>query len=129
MFLFCYAQWPNYLQHVVFPSPSILQRYIEFHVHTIAMSKKLLKYGSFGTIVGHWLVIGHSSCFFRGARPSLSGLTCCSRLLKMLSFDCSCTSLLFPIGWSPYSFLCDDTCRNQYLSLLGHTTRYLYDVS
>ncbi len=53
MLLFCYAQWLNYLQHVVFPSPCILQRYIEFHVHTIVMLEKLLRYGSFGTIVGH----------------------------------------------------------------------------
>jgi hypothetical protein len=46
------------------------------------------------------LLSSHSSCFFMGVRPSLTGSMCCSHLLKMLSFDHSCTSLLFPMGQS-----------------------------
>jgi hypothetical protein len=37
MFSFCYAQRLNYLKRIVFPSPSILQYYTKFDVHTIAV--------------------------------------------------------------------------------------------
>jgi hypothetical protein len=50
---FCYAQWPNDLQHTIFPSLGILQRYTKFDVHTIAMLEKLLGSRSFGTTMGH----------------------------------------------------------------------------
>jgi len=40
-----YAQQPNYLQDIIFPSPSILQCYTEFDAHTITMLKKLLRLG------------------------------------------------------------------------------------
>jgi hypothetical protein len=53
MLSFCYAQWPNYLHHTIFPSPSILQRYTKFDACTITMLEKILGLGSFGTIVGH----------------------------------------------------------------------------
>jgi hypothetical protein len=53
MFSFCYAQWPSYLQCIIFPSPSILQCYTKFNVRTIAMLEKLLKSRSFGTTVSH----------------------------------------------------------------------------
>ncbi len=39
--------------------------------------------------------LSHSSSIFKGAKPSLSGLTCCPRLFRMLGFDRSYTSLLF----------------------------------
>jgi hypothetical protein len=53
MLSFCYAQQLSYLQHTIFPSPSILQCYGEFDAHTIVMLKKLLRSKSFGTMVGH----------------------------------------------------------------------------
>ncbi len=53
MLSLCYAQWPNYLHHTIFPSPSILQCYTKFDARTISMLEKLLGSGSFGTIVGH----------------------------------------------------------------------------
>jgi hypothetical protein len=53
MFMFYYAQWPNYLQCIVFPSLGILQHYIEFNVHTIVMLEKILVLGLFNTIMGH----------------------------------------------------------------------------
>jgi len=52
-FSFCYAQRPNYLQYIVFPSLGILQRYTEFDVRNIIMLEKQLGSISFGTIVGH----------------------------------------------------------------------------
>jgi hypothetical protein len=53
MFSFCYAQQLSYLKHIVFPSLGILQHYTKFDTCTIAMLEKLLRLGSFGTIVGH----------------------------------------------------------------------------
>ncbi len=51
-------------------------------------------------ILGHHngpfgLLLGHSSCFFKGVRPSLSGPTCYPYLILMLGFDRSCISLSF----------------------------------
>ncbi len=37
MFLLCYAERPCYLFHILFPSLSILQHYVEFNIHTIVM--------------------------------------------------------------------------------------------
>jgi len=71
----------------------------------------------------------HSSYFFRGTRPSFNTLTCCLRLFRMLGFDWYCTNVAFPIGWSPYSYWCNGTCRDWYLSLLGCTIGYLCDVT
>lgn len=51
--LLCYAQHLNYLLHTVFPSPSILQHYIEFDIHTIVTLKKLLDVRSFGDFFDH----------------------------------------------------------------------------
>jgi len=42
MFSFCYAQWPSYLQHIIFPSLNILQHYTKFDACTIVMLEKLL---------------------------------------------------------------------------------------
>jgi len=53
MFSLCYAQRPNFLQYIVFPSLVILQRYTKFDVHSIVMLEKQLGSRSFGTIVGH----------------------------------------------------------------------------
>ncbi len=45
--------WGCVIQRTVFPSPDILQCYIEFDVRTIVMLEKLLGSKNFGTIVGH----------------------------------------------------------------------------
>jgi hypothetical protein len=70
------------------------------------------------------LLLGHSSYFFLGVKPSFSGSTSYPRLFKMLGFDRIYTSFSFLIGWSPYSFWCGGTCKDWYLSLLGCITRY-----
>jgi hypothetical protein len=93
------------------------------------MLEKLLNSKSFGTIVGHFaccqIIIVASS---RG-RPSFSGPTCYSHLLRMLGFDCSYTIFSFLVGGSPYFFWCGGTCRDQYLSLPSNTTKYPCDVT
>jgi hypothetical protein len=61
------------------------------------------------------LLLGHSSCFFRGVRP-LTSYPC---HFRMLGFNRTYISLSFSVGWSPYFFWCDGTCKYQYLSLLG----------
>ncbi len=53
MFLLCYAQCFGYLIRTMFPSPSILQHYIEFDIRTITTLEKLLSARSFGVIIGH----------------------------------------------------------------------------
>jgi hypothetical protein len=53
MFSLCYAQRPSYLLCAVFPSPSILQHYVEFDTHTIATLEKLLGAESFGGFIDH----------------------------------------------------------------------------
>jgi hypothetical protein len=52
MFSLCYAQLPNYLLCIVFPSPSILQHYTKFDIRTIVMFEKLLGARSFGGFIG-----------------------------------------------------------------------------
>jgi hypothetical protein len=74
-----------------------------------------------------WFIV--RSFFFRGARPSFNGSTCCPRLFRMLGFDRSCISFLFLVRWSPYSSWCSDTCKYRYLSLIGRITRYPCDVT
>ncbi len=78
MFTFYHAQWSGYLQCNIFPSLGILQCYIEFDAHIVAMLEKLwvvLKVkilwhhnGTFGSLSSHY------SYLFKGARPSLSAL-------------------------------------------------------
>jgi hypothetical protein len=51
------------------------------------------------------------------------------RYFRILGFDHFCTSFLFLARWSPYSSWCGGTCKDQYLSILGHTMKYLCDVS
>jgi hypothetical protein len=48
------------------------------------------------------LLSSYSSCFFRGVRPSFSGLMSYPYLFGMLNLDHSYTNLSFPTGWSPY---------------------------
>jgi hypothetical protein len=99
MLSLCYAQWPNYLQRTIFPSPSILQHYTKFDARTIAMLEKLLGSRSFGTTSGPFgSLSSHSSCFFEGVKPSISGQTCYPHLFRMLGFDRSCTSISFLVG-------------------------------
>ncbi len=74
--------------------------------------------GPFGSL------LGHSSCFFNGLTPSLDGSMCCPHVFRMLGFDCFCISLSFLAGWSLYFSLCNGTCRDQYLFLLGRTMGY-----
>jgi hypothetical protein len=126
VFSFCYAQWPNYLQCIIFPSLSILQHYIKFDVCTIIMLEKLLWSRSFGTIVSHLV---HPSYFFLRVKPSLSGPTCCTYLFKMLGFDCSCINISFLAKWSPYSSSCDGTCKDQCLSFPCYTMGYSCNVT
>jgi hypothetical protein len=70
----------------------------------------------------------HFSCFFKGVRPSFSGPTCYPHLFMMLGLDRSCISIMFLVGWSPYSYWCSGTCKDRYLSLLGRTIRYPCNV-
>jgi len=52
-----------------------------------------------------------------------------TRYFRILGFDHFCTSFLYPVRWSPYFSWCGGTCKDQYLSILGHTMRYLCDVN
>ncbi len=72
---------------------------------------------------------GQCYCFFRGFRHSLSGLTCCPCRFRMLGFDRSQISLLFLVGWSPYSSWCTGTCKDWYLSFPSRSTGYLCIVT
>jgi len=51
MFLLCYAYQLGYLLHITFPSPSILQHYVEFDIRTITRLAKLFGVRSFGGFV------------------------------------------------------------------------------
>jgi len=51
------------------------------------------------------------------------------RYFRILGFDHFCTSFLFLTRWSPNSSWCGGTCKDQYLSILGQTMKYLCDVS
>jgi hypothetical protein len=93
------------------------------------MLEKLLSSKSFGTIVDHFACCQIILLASSMVRPSFSGLTCYSRLLRMLGFDCSYINFSFLVGGLPYSFWCGGTCKDQYLSLLGNTTKYLCDVT
>jgi hypothetical protein len=53
MLLLCYAQHWGYLLCVMFPSPDILQHYVEFDIRTIITLKKLLVARSFGGSTSH----------------------------------------------------------------------------
>jgi hypothetical protein len=52
----------------MFPFPCILQHYVEFNIHTIAMLEKLLGVGSFSDYIDH--LIRHHAILF----TFLSGL-------------------------------------------------------
>jgi hypothetical protein len=47
MLSLCYTQCAGYLFHTMFPSPCILQQYVEFNTYTIVMLEKILNVGSF----------------------------------------------------------------------------------
>jgi hypothetical protein len=53
MFLLCYSQQLSYLLGTMFPSLSILQRYVEFNTRTIIMLGKLFGVELFGGFIGH----------------------------------------------------------------------------
>jgi hypothetical protein len=93
------------------------------------MLEKLLKLGSFDNSEPLGSSLGHCSCFFRGARHSLSGLTCCPWPFRMFGFHCSYINISFPTWWSLYSSWCNGTCKDWYLSFLGHITKYLCIVT
>jgi hypothetical protein len=61
--------------------------------------------GPFGSLSSHY------SYFFKGARPSFSGLMCYPRFLRMLGFDRSCISFSFLARWSFYSSWCGGKCK------------------
>jgi hypothetical protein len=56
-------------------------------------------------------------------------LRCCLHLFRMLGFDYSCINFLFLAWWSSYSFLCDGTCKDWYLSFPNCTMGYLCNVT
>ncbi len=53
MFSLCYAHCLGYLLHTMFPSPNILQRYVEFNICTITTLEKLFGAWSFGGFMNH----------------------------------------------------------------------------
>ncbi len=53
IFSLCYVQRSGYLLRTMFPSPSILQHYVEFSIRTIVMLEKLLGVGSFSNFISH----------------------------------------------------------------------------
>ncbi len=60
IFSLCYAQHSRYLFHTMFPSPSILQHYVEFGTHTIVTLEKLLGARFFCGFIGH-LICRHAT--------------------------------------------------------------------
>jgi hypothetical protein len=96
------------------------------------MLEKLLRSGSYGTIVGH--LARHQVIFLAyfeglGSYYNLSGPTCYPYLFKILGFDCFCTSISFLTNWSPYFSSCDGICKNRYLSFLGCIMGYSCNVT
>jgi hypothetical protein len=53
MFLLHYVEWSGYVLHTMFPSPCILQHYVEFDTHIIVTLEKLLSVKSFGGLINH----------------------------------------------------------------------------
>ncbi len=53
MLSLCYAQCLDYLLHTLFPSPSILQHYTKFDIHTIVTLEKLFDAESFDGSISH----------------------------------------------------------------------------
>jgi len=51
MFSLCYVQRPSYLLHTMFPFPSILQHYAEFHTCTIITLEKFISARSFAVLL------------------------------------------------------------------------------
>ncbi len=49
----CYSQCFNYLLRTLFPSPSILQHYTKFNIHTIVTLEKLFDVKSFDGSISH----------------------------------------------------------------------------
>jgi len=53
MLSLCYAQHLDYLLHILFPSPSILQHYIKFDIHIIYTLENLFDAESFDGSISH----------------------------------------------------------------------------
>jgi len=53
IFSFCYARCLGNLLHIIFSSPSMLQHYAKFDLHTMNTLERLLGVGSFSIMVGH----------------------------------------------------------------------------
>jgi hypothetical protein len=64
-----------------------------------------------------------SSCFLGGIWPSFCSSNYCPYILRMLGFVRSYTYHLFLIGWSPYSFGCNNTCWDWHFYVPNNTTR------
>jgi hypothetical protein len=87
MFLLHYAQCSNYLFCTVFPSPYILQHYVEFDIHTIVTIEKLLGEIFFGGFTDHISFI-ISPFFYNIMYPSWSvtSYSCPPFMLLMWSY-------------------------------------------
>jgi hypothetical protein len=53
MLSLCYVQRFDYLFHTLFPSPSILQHYTKFNIHSIVTLEKLFDAESFVGSISH----------------------------------------------------------------------------
>jgi hypothetical protein len=92
MFSLHYAQRLGYLLFTMFPSPSILQHYIEFDIHTIITLEKLLGAGSFGGYINHLThhqaillaFLGGLSLCFIIRTTTLTFLGCCALIALAL---------------------------------------------
>jgi len=98
MFSLNYAQHLGYLLCIVFPSPSILQHYAKFDIHTIATLEKLPGARSFGGFIGH-LVFHQTNLFvFWVSSTSFCRSDCCPCILRMLGINHSSICHLLLIG-------------------------------
>lgn len=83
MFLLCYAQCFNYLLHMMFPSPCILQHCVEFDTHTITMLEKLFVCGILWWFYWSPSSSRHSSYFFEQV-----WLPLCSQIVALAFLGC-----------------------------------------
>ncbi len=67
----------------------------------------------------------HSPCFFKWVWPPFYNSECFPHILGMLGTDCLRTCHSSPVGWSPYSLGCSNTCRNWHFPVLNDIMKYL----
>ncbi len=108
----------------MFPSPSILEHYVEFEYSY---------YNYVGEIT--WCEIfwwfyrspgslsNHAPYFFKQAWLPFCGLNYNPLILGVLGINHSCTCHSFLIGWLPFYFWCNNTCWNRHFPIPNGTTR------